>query len=79
MQTVYTISSLYRNPARAPFVIYADFEPINVPGKEVRATGRKSHKYQNQVPCAARYKIVAHAYIAMKFDYKAAVGPDCQK
>ena len=78
MQTIHS-NDLIRNQARAPFVIYADFETINLSAEEQAAAGRKSHKYQKQVPCAVGYKIVAHPGIPMNFEYKAAVGPDCHK
>ena len=64
---------------RAPFVIYADFETINLPGEDQAAPGRKSHKYQKQVPCAVGYKVVPHRDIMMSFEYKHGIGPDCHK
>ena len=70
---------IYRYQARAPFVIYADFETINLPADDQAAHGPKSHKSQKQVPCAVGYKVVPHRDIMINFEYKHAIGRDCHK
>ena len=66
----------YRYQASAPFVIYADFETINIPSND--AAGTKTIRYQKQVPCAVGYKVVSPGNVS-QYDYKYYIGADCDK
>ena len=64
----------YHNQLMTPFVIYADFECINVPIKEKH--GKQTVAYQEHEACGYGYKLVCQYDDKYSKPYKGYRGPD---
>ena len=65
--------------AKAPFVVYADFEALVIPtGQEHPERGHRSFDYESQTPCSVGYHIVS-TFPQFNIGYQARMGEDCVK
>ena len=65
--------------ARAPFVVYEDFESILEPtGQDHPVHGHKTYDYQHHIPCAVGYKVISH-FPELSEPYNYHGGEDCVK